>query len=112
MIRRPPRSTRTDTLYPYTTLFRSHTGACVANPHGAVLRAARVRSWPVVERYGIIWIWMGDAARCDPVLIPDFSWLDAAPASARSHGEILSGGGGYELYVDKDRKSTRLNSSH
>src|SRR3546814_2482330 len=26
MIRRPPRSTRTDTLFPYTTLFRSHGG--------------------------------------------------------------------------------------
>src|SRR3546814_8677888 len=26
MIRRPPRSTRTDTLFPYTTLFRSGTG--------------------------------------------------------------------------------------
>src|SRR3546814_17747154 len=30
MRRRPPRSTRTDTLFPYTTLFRS-----VGNPHGA-----------------------------------------------------------------------------
>src|SRR3546814_5194756 len=29
MIRRPPRSTRTDTLFPYTTLFRS---ACAALP--------------------------------------------------------------------------------
>src|SRR3546814_2576066 len=31
MIRRPPRSTRTDTLFPYTTLFRSpeHPGALV-----------------------------------------------------------------------------------
>src|SRR3546814_17620155 len=27
MIRRPPRSTRTDTLFPYTTLFRSPNGA-------------------------------------------------------------------------------------
>src|SRR3546814_7556698 len=27
MIRRPPRSTRTDTLFPYTTLFRSHASA-------------------------------------------------------------------------------------
>src|SRR3546814_18790731 len=27
MIRRPPRSTRTDTLFPYTTLFRSPSGA-------------------------------------------------------------------------------------
>src|SRR3546814_15077869 len=26
MIRRPPRSTRTDTLFPYTTLFRSYRG--------------------------------------------------------------------------------------
>src|SRR3546814_360143 len=31
MIRRPPRSTRTDTLFPYTTRFRSHQGlSCVA----------------------------------------------------------------------------------
>src|SRR3546814_18375114 len=30
MIRRPPRSTRTDTLFPYTTLFRSHAVAIVA----------------------------------------------------------------------------------
>src|SRR3546814_14915434 len=29
MIRRPPRSTRTDTLFPYTTLFRSHPRAAV-----------------------------------------------------------------------------------
>src|SRR3546814_19884928 len=28
MIRRPPRSTRTDTLFPYTTLFRSHREPC------------------------------------------------------------------------------------
>src|SRR3546814_20494918 len=27
MIRRPPRSTRTDTLFPYTTLFRSRSGS-------------------------------------------------------------------------------------
>src|SRR3546814_12617027 len=29
MVRRPPRSTRTDTLFPYTTLFRSLIGAGV-----------------------------------------------------------------------------------
>src|SRR3546814_6248476 len=28
MIRRPPRSTRTDTLFPYTTLFRSSSSSC------------------------------------------------------------------------------------
>src|SRR3546814_17928279 len=33
MIRRPPRSTRTDTLFPYTTLFRS--GGSASKPGGA-----------------------------------------------------------------------------
>src|SRR3546814_796600 len=39
MIRRPPRSTRTDTLFPYTTLFRS---SCFAHewPSGCRLRGA------------------------------------------------------------------------
>src|SRR3546814_15081558 len=32
MIRRPPRSTRTDTLFPYPTLFRSASGTGVAGP--------------------------------------------------------------------------------
>src|SRR3546814_20217503 len=36
MIRRPPRSTRTDTLFPYTTLFRSRADA--ADAHVAALR--------------------------------------------------------------------------
>src|SRR3546814_7801491 len=37
MIRRPPRSTRTDTLFPYTTLFRS----CLAGAVRAAQRRAR-----------------------------------------------------------------------
>src|SRR3546814_6285532 len=32
MIRRPPRSTRTDTLFPYTTLFRSFRGETTKRP--------------------------------------------------------------------------------
>src|SRR3546814_3155259 len=32
MIRRPPRSTRTDTLFPYTTLFRSRAGDALTIP--------------------------------------------------------------------------------
>src|SRR3546814_8521465 len=34
MIRRPPRSTRTDTLFPYTTLFRSRRDGADAAPLG------------------------------------------------------------------------------
>src|SRR3546814_5786008 len=53
MIRRPPRSTRTDTLFPYTTLFRSRRLAvsqgCAHSRHpgvrveSAVARPARLR---------------------------------------------------------------------
>src|SRR3546814_20853876 len=35
MIRRPPRATRTDTLFPYTTLFRSLHGGLVASSRGS-----------------------------------------------------------------------------
>src|SRR3546814_15454878 len=44
MIRRPPRSTRTDTLFPYTTLFRSDVGYARAGIQGhrhPVVRAVR-----------------------------------------------------------------------
>src|SRR3546814_18866068 len=44
MIRRPPRSTRTDTLFPYTTLFRSLTGA--DGEIGQAVPAANVASDP------------------------------------------------------------------
>src|SRR3546814_1693051 len=43
MIRRPPRSTRTDTLFPYTTLFRSGARAVAALSSPAVFIPASVR---------------------------------------------------------------------
>src|SRR3546814_3395762 len=51
MIRRPPRSTRTDTLFPYTTLFRSfgRQDTITAGYRDAV-RAARSMGYEVVER--------------------------------------------------------------
>src|SRR3546814_16431729 len=41
MIRRPPRSTRTDTLFPYTTLFRSSTLRSCSSPHARTHRTDR-----------------------------------------------------------------------
>src|SRR3546814_2774183 len=58
MIRRPPRSTRTDTLFPYTTLFRSRVRLLMASPAERsgrqVSRAidALRRGQPVVIRDG------------------------------------------------------------
>src|SRR3546814_1539980 len=44
MIRRPPRSTRNDTLFPYTTLFRSHDGLVIAvtETGGSVIKSRGV----------------------------------------------------------------------
>src|SRR3546814_4938753 len=41
MIRRPPRSTRTDTLFPYTTLFRSAAPALIYEEANLIKRAIR-----------------------------------------------------------------------
>src|SRR3546814_2351556 len=49
MIRRPPRSTRTDTLFPYTTLFRSRARA---RPHGGEGAARRAISRQPERRVG------------------------------------------------------------
>src|SRR3546814_6914776 len=42
MIRRPPRSTRTDTLFPYTTLFRSDAAEDADEHHRNLLRQRQV----------------------------------------------------------------------
>src|SRR3546814_4957045 len=52
MIRRPPRSTRTDTLFPYTTLFRS-AGHSLARLHGLVRHEAGVRVVPAQPALGL-----------------------------------------------------------
>src|SRR3546814_14572183 len=50
MIRRPPRSTRTDTLFPYTTLFRSDYGGSTAGHIGVAW------GWYLVSpNFGYLW---------------------------------------------------------
>lgn len=62
-------------------------GACTGNPHGdgRIPSAAVVRSYPVMEKFGVVWIWMGDAAQADPSKIPDLSCLD------REHNHVAIG---------------------
>ena len=53
------------------------TGACVHVPGQATIPPkARVRVYPVVEKYTFVWIWLGDPERADPALVPDFHWMD------------------------------------
>src|SRR3546814_1376656 len=49
MIRRPPRSTRTDTLFPYTTLFRSSRRCIFSNRHPGQATAP-LRYWGSASR--------------------------------------------------------------
>src|SRR3546814_3732274 len=60
MIRRPPRSTRTDTLFPYTTLFRSpyviRAGQRLTIPGGRYHEITRGQTGIAIARaYGVEW---------------------------------------------------------
>src|SRR3546814_18958307 len=102
MIRRPPRFTRTATLFPYTTLFRSimfRQTAKLAEP--AELGVGQAVDHPVRHA-------------------PGHRRTDAKPDQPRTHLRFGRGAarerkpeqqGGNKAF-DGDRKSTRLNSSH
>src|SRR3546814_3321232 len=113
MMRRPPISTRTDTLFPYTTLFRS-------------LPIALHRAIKIIE-FGILAIARGiDARRFaiggaaddlrfllplgadrDRLLLPRGAHPVIRRFERRPFGQV----GAFDPPVE-DRKSTRLNSSH
>src|SRR3546814_1610127 len=103
MIRRPPRSTRTDTLFPYTTLFRSA---------GHRLRKARSRA---LASLGIVF----QAQTLDLDLTVEqnlryFAALRGLPGRAARQriAALLAEIGLADKTKAKDRKSTRLNSSN
>ena len=84
---------------PYHGLVYDRTGMCVTVPGQAkVPPGATVRTWPVVERYRWIWVWMGDADKADPALIPDFHWND--DPDWVSVGDYFYVKGGWRLFVD------------
>src|SRR3546814_13360189 len=55
MIRRPPRSTRTDTLFPYTTLFRSVSGT--SGPRTDVMTSASLKGTPAGRARNSTAVW-------------------------------------------------------
>ena len=83
---------------PYHGLRFDGSGACVHNPHGPPPKAARVRRYPLVERYSAIWIWMGDPARADESVIPEFDFL--VPDEWHVGTGYMAIDGGYELEID------------
>ena len=75
-------------------------GACVHNPQGdgKIPQAAKVRSYPVVERWSALWIWMGDPARADAALIPEFPFNDPAHWAVGTGSMVVDAP--YELEID------------
>src|SRR3546814_17723900 len=88
MIRRPPRSTRTDTLFPYTTLFRSHFGKFTVQPPKRLfhpLRSGPPPSQPLLLQRNTLMTThpLGKIGRCvlwfSPVVIVVVGFLAAIP---------------------------------
>ena len=76
------------------------TGACVTVPgQSMVPPGAVIRSYPLVEKWGFLWIWMGDAAQADEALIPDWWWVDD-PGWGHNPGAFLHIACNYELITD------------
>src|SRR3546814_13208862 len=117
MVRRPPRSTRTDTLLPYTTLFRS---VAEAARRAAVRGASGAAATPAAAPRplglnvsatngrrsrgdgGIAQAWAIGAAVAVPLLI--FAIVIVALFGRDQQRAVED--------LMRDRKSTRLNSSH
>src|SRR3546814_13168783 len=125
MIRQPPRSTRTDTLFPYTTLFRStfqiqcsmchdNKKAYVIDPHAELWRVGYLDG-PYDAR--AMAFSLGD-------YLPEFSRGANAPfrvvgtgytrkyRAALAQARTVRDPAGQCTGCHTDRKSTRLNSSH
>src|SRR3546814_7344976 len=121
MMRRPPISTRTDTLFPYTTLFRSlpialHRAIKIIE-FGilAIARGIDARRFAIGGAADDLRFLLSFGADRDRLLLP----RGAHPVIRRLKRRTLGQVGALDPDVDdlgaiflRDRKSTRLNSSH
>ena len=75
-------------------------GRCVHVPgQRALPRGADVRAYPVVERWKLIWIWMGDPALADPALIPRI-WRNDHPDWTAVCGDPIPMKADYRMVAD------------
>src|SRR3546814_9088338 len=106
MIRRPPRSTRTDTLFPYTTLFRS-TGIIetvqLGNPHGVLTVDAEGEVWTVEVGQP----WRNEQAGLTDEMLAVGREVTISGARSADHSEklvkaerVIIDGKVYNLYTD------------
>src|SRR3546814_19442056 len=110
MVRQPPRSTRTDTLFPYTTLFRS-----------VVAEVAKNLGDPVARGDVLAVLESRELAEAKADYLSALRQESLASTTLRREKDLwLKKVSAEQDYLDartaaataRDRKSTRLNSSH
>lgn len=101
-----------DVVCAYHALRFDCSGACNHNPHGGgvIPRSAHVPTFPLIERYGFVWIWMGDA-QADPARLPDFGELESGPASGIAH-TYMARPCHYELITDNVMDLSHVDHLH
>ena len=88
-------------------------GKCVLNPHGSgkISSALDLRSFPVVEKHTLVWIWMGDKP-ADRDKIPDYSCLDDRPELHVARPGYLKVKADYQLLVDNLLDLSHISYTH
>jgi vanillate O-demethylase monooxygenase subunit len=67
-------------------------GKTVAMPCQRVRGFPAIKSFPVIERYGFIWVWPGDPEQADPAKLPHLAWAESP--------DWAYGGGLYHINCD------------
>src|SRR3546814_8619770 len=117
MIRRPPRSTRTDTLFPYTTLFRSYDTTAFGCPDPAgltydpssgrlLLVDSEVDESPFFSETNMFAL-DTEGSFLQGFSLTGFSEEATGVAYWRDPSTSVE-----RLFITEDRKSTLLNSTH
>jgi vanillate monooxygenase len=76
----------------YHGLTMGHDGKAVAMPGQRVRGFPAIRTFPVAERYGFVWVWTGDPTLADPAQIHHLHWAESP--------EWAYGGGLYHVHCD------------
>ena len=87
-------------------------GKCTKNPHGKgkIPSTAQVRSFPLVERDGFIWIWMGEA-EADESKVPQHSELVSGPETAVGY-TYMEVKANYQLITDNVMDLSHIDHVH
>src|SRR3546814_1400944 len=106
MIRRPPRSTRTDTLFPYTTLFRS-----------SISSSSSSSSWG--GTFDLLALGVSEATSCATALSSDRPvlssvWIDTGYFRSEEHTSELQSlmRISYAVFCWKKKHTTDRNNNH